>query len=63
MSHDKSDNACYQVPADIADKKITENTTLGMAPVVAKPHCFTEVRSGSGGGSYSTLADFCITHL
>ena len=25
---DKSDNACYQVPADIADNKFTDNTTL-----------------------------------
>jgi len=30
---DKSDNRSYQVPADIADNKFTDNTTLGVTPL------------------------------
>ena len=40
---DKSDNACYQIPADIADEKITGNTTLETPSQPA-------VLRGGGGG-------------
>ena len=36
LEGDTSDNACYQFPADIADRTITDNTTLGGARTVER---------------------------
>ena len=50
---DKSDNAYYQVPADITDKKITDNTTLPRLPdliVVARTPGTPPQALGVSGG-------------